>query len=130
MLDGFGYREECDDNAICQARKPHWNFLWQPYPHTTIDASEKSVGLPRDQMDNSEVGHMNIGAGRVVYQDYTKIEHAIETGEFLSNPVLCRKGWKPDARARCTCSGSSLEAECTATNRKFMRCSKWRRKPA
>ena len=88
ILDGFGYREACEDNAICQARKPHWNFLWQAYPHTTIDASEKWVGLPKDQMGNSEVGHMNIGAGRVVYQDYTKIEHAIETGEFFANPVL------------------------------------------
>jgi 2,3-bisphosphoglycerate-independent phosphoglycerate mutase len=88
ILDGFGYREECDDNAICQARKPHWNFLWETYPHTTIDASEKWVGLPKDQMGNSEVGHMNIGAGRVVYQDYTKIEHAIETGDFFKNPVL------------------------------------------
>ena len=88
VLDGFGYREECEDNAICQARKPTWNFLWQTCPHTTIDASEKWVGLPRDQMGNSEVGHMNIGAGRVVYQDYTKIENAIETGEFLDNPAL------------------------------------------
>jgi 2,3-bisphosphoglycerate-independent phosphoglycerate mutase len=88
ILDGFGYREECDDNAICQARKPQWNFLWSTYPHTTIDASEKWVGLPMQQMGNSEVGHMNIGAGRVVYQDYTKIEHAIETGEFFKNPVL------------------------------------------
>src|SRR5687768_16251647 len=88
VLDGFGYREECDDNAICQARKPHWNFLWQTCPHTTIDASEKWVGLPRNQMGNSEVGHMNIGAGRVVFQDYTKIENAIETGEFFSNPAL------------------------------------------
>jgi 2,3-bisphosphoglycerate-independent phosphoglycerate mutase len=88
ILDGFGYREECADNAICQARKPHWNFLWQKYPRTTIDASEKWVGLPRDQMGNSEVGHMNIGAGRVVYQDYTKIENAIESGEFHENPVL------------------------------------------
>ncbi len=88
ILDGFGYREECDYNAICQARKPHWNFLWQTYPRTTIDASENWVGLPKDQMGNSEVGHMNIGAGRVVYQDYTRIEHAIETGEFFSNPVL------------------------------------------
>jgi 2,3-bisphosphoglycerate-independent phosphoglycerate mutase len=90
ILDGFGHREECDFNAICQARKPHWNFLWSTYPHTTIDASEKWVGLPQSQMGNSEVGHMNIGAGRVVYQDYTRIEHAIETGEFLENPVLVK----------------------------------------
>ena len=90
ILDGFGHREECDHNAICQARKPHWNFLWQSCPHTFIDASEKWVGLPRDQMGNSEVGHMNIGAGRVVYQDYTRIENAIETGEFFRNPALVK----------------------------------------
>jgi len=88
ILDGFGYREECDDNAICQARKPHWNFFWKTYPHTTIDASEKWVGLPTAQMGNSEVGHLNIGAGRVIYQDYTRIEADIESGEFFRNPVL------------------------------------------
>jgi 2,3-bisphosphoglycerate-independent phosphoglycerate mutase len=88
ILDGFGHRESCDHNAICQARKPHWNFLWSKHTHTLIDASEKWVGLPTGQMGNSEVGHMNIGAGRVVYQDYTKIEHAIETGDFRQNPAL------------------------------------------
>jgi 2,3-bisphosphoglycerate-independent phosphoglycerate mutase len=90
ILDGFGHREECEHNAICQARKPHWNVLWQKYPHTVIDASEKWVGLPKDQMGNSEVGHMNIGAGRIVYQDYTRIEAAIESGEFFRNPVLVK----------------------------------------
>ena len=90
ILDGFGHREECEHNAICQARKPHWSFLWKTHPHTIIDASEKMVGLPAGQMGNSEVGHMNIGAGRVVYQDYTKIEHAIETGEFRKNPTLLK----------------------------------------
>ncbi len=90
ILDGFGHREDCDNNAICQARKPHWNFLWKTHPHTIIDASEKMVGLPTGQMGNSEVGHMNIGAGRVVYQDYTKIEHAIETGAFRCNPTLLK----------------------------------------
>jgi len=88
ILDGFGYREACDDNAICQARKPHWNFVWKTYPHTTIDASEKWVGLPAAQMGNSEVGHLNIGSGRVVYQDYTRVEAALESGEFFNNPVL------------------------------------------
>ena len=90
ILDGFGYREECENNAICQAQTPRWDALWSRYPHTTIDASEKWVGLPKDQMGNSEVGHMNIGAGRVVYQDYTRIEHAIETGEFQRNKVLAK----------------------------------------
>ncbi len=90
ILDGFGYREACEDNAICQARKPHWDEWWKTCPHTTIDASEKWVGLPKDQMGNSEVGHMNIGAGRVIYQDYTRIEAAIESGEFFENPVLTK----------------------------------------
>ena len=90
ILDGFGHREDCEHNAICQARKPHWNFWWKTRPHTLIDASEKMVGLPSGQMGNSEVGHMSIGAGRVVYQDYTKIEHAIESGEFRRNPVLLK----------------------------------------
>ena len=90
ILDGFGYREECADNAICQARKPHWDFFWRTCPHTTIDASEKWVGLPTAQMGNSEVGHLNIGAGRVVYQDYTRIDAAIESGEFFANPVLTK----------------------------------------
>lgn len=90
ILDGFGHREECEHNAICQARKPHWNFLWQTCPHTTIDASEKWVGLPKAQMGNSEVGHMNIGAGRIVFQDFTRIENAIETGEFFRNPALLK----------------------------------------
>ena len=90
ILDGFGHREDCDHNAICQARKPNWNFLWKTQAHSLIDASEKAVGLPTGQMGNSEVGHMNIGAGRIVYQDYTKIELAIETGEFQQNPVLIK----------------------------------------
>ena len=90
ILDGFGHREECDNNAICQARKPHWNFFWKTCPHTTIDASEQWVGLPIAQMGNSEVGHLNIGSGRVVYQDYTRIEAAIASGEFMSNAVLSK----------------------------------------
>ena len=90
ILDGFGYREECSDNAICQARKPHWDFYWNTFPHSTIDASELAVGLPAAQMGNSEVGHLNIGAGRVIHQDFTRIEAAIKSGEFLQNVVLRR----------------------------------------
>jgi 2,3-bisphosphoglycerate-independent phosphoglycerate mutase len=90
ILDGFGSRESTPDNAIARATKPHWDELLATCPHTTIDASEFAVGLPRGQMGNSEVGHLNIGAGRVVYQDYTRIDHAIETGEFARNPALNR----------------------------------------
>ncbi len=88
ILDGFGARDNAPDNAISNADTPNWDRLLATYPHTTIDASERHVGLPGGQMGNSEVGHLNIGAGRVVYQDYTRIDRAIETGEFASNPVL------------------------------------------
>ena len=88
ILDGFGCREATPDNAIARARKPHWDRLVATCPHTAIDASEFAVGLPRGQMGNSEVGHLNIGAGRVVYQDFTRIDVAIETGEFARNPAL------------------------------------------
>jgi len=88
ILDGFGAREDAPDNAISSADTPNWDRLLATCPHTTIDASERHVGLPGGQMGNSEVGHLNIGAGRVVYQEYTRIDRAIETGEFASNPVL------------------------------------------
>ena len=88
ILDGFGCRESTPDNAIARAKKPNWDALMATCPHTAIDASEFAVGLPRGQMGNSEVGHLNIGAGRIVYQDYTRIDHAIETGEFARNPAL------------------------------------------
>ena len=100
ILDGFGCREATPDNAIALARKPNWDRLIATCPHTSIDASEIAVGLPRGQMGNSEVGHLNIGAGRVIYQDYTRIDHAIETGEFGQNAVL--SGAIAAARARGT----------------------------
>lgn len=88
ILDGFGCRSERDDNAIAQASKPNWDRLWKQHPHTLIHASESEVGLPRGQMGNSEVGHLNIGAGRVVYQEFTRIDRAIESGYFYTNPAL------------------------------------------
>ncbi len=88
ILDGFGCAEPAADNAIANARMPHYRELLATCPHTTIDASEMPVGLPEGQMGNSEVGHLNIGAGRVIYQDFTRIDHAIATGEFAANPVL------------------------------------------
>lgn len=88
ILDGFGYREDTDHNAVARAHKPNWDKLWNSYPHTLINASELHVGLPHGQMGNSEVGHLNIGAGRVVYQDLTRVDVAIEDGSFYSNPAL------------------------------------------
>ena len=90
ILDGFGYRENGSDNAIERARKPRWDHYWSKYPHTTINASELHVGLPPAQMGNSEVGHLNIGAGRVVFQEFTRIELAVRNGELATNPVLSR----------------------------------------
>jgi 2,3-bisphosphoglycerate-independent phosphoglycerate mutase len=88
VLDGWGYRTETVHNAIAAAHKPNWDKLWQQYPHTTISGSGRCVGLPDGQMGNSEVGHMNIGLGRVVFQDYTRINEAIDSGEFFHNAVL------------------------------------------
>jgi 2,3-bisphosphoglycerate-independent phosphoglycerate mutase len=88
ILDGFGERADAPDNAIARARMPYWRRLLAASAHTTIDASERHVGLPAGQMGNSEVGHLNIGAGRVIHQDYTRIDEAIETGEFAANPAL------------------------------------------
>jgi 2,3-bisphosphoglycerate-independent phosphoglycerate mutase len=90
ILDGFGYREGGADNAIARARKPNWDRYWASFPHTTINASELHVGLPPEQMGNSEVGHLNIGAGRVVFQEFTKIELAIRNGELAGNEVLSK----------------------------------------
>jgi 2,3-bisphosphoglycerate-independent phosphoglycerate mutase len=87
-MDGWGYRENPEHNAIAKAKKPTWDYFWQNYPHTLIHASEAAVGLPSNQMGNSEVGHMNLGAGRVVYQEYTRINRAISSGSFFSNKTL------------------------------------------
>jgi hypothetical protein len=125
ILDGYGHREECDFNAICQARKPHWNFLWATYPHSTINASEHWVGLPDQQMGNSEVGHMNIGAGRVVYQDYTRIEKALQTGELFRNPDL-GSGRIGAYGRRCT-TRPVVARGVPATSRKSTPCGKWPR---
>ena len=88
ILDGWGYREEPADNAIAAARTPNWDRLWGQFPHTLIRGSGAEVGLPADQMGNSEVGHLNLGAGRVVYQEYTRVSRAIETGSFFENHTL------------------------------------------
>jgi 2,3-bisphosphoglycerate-independent phosphoglycerate mutase len=88
VLDGFGLRAETVGNAVAQAKKPVFDNLWATYPHTTLQASGEAVGLPDGQFGNSEVGHSNIGAGRVLYQDLTRINRDIHTGEFAQNPAL------------------------------------------
>ena len=88
ILDGFGHRTEGDDNAVLLAKTPHLDAYRQQYAYGTIDASERMVGLPSGQFGNSEVGHLNIGAGRVVPQDITRIDMAIEKGSLADNTVL------------------------------------------
>ncbi len=88
ILDGWGYREEGANNAIASAVTPFWDKLWKECPHTLLRASEAAVGLPSDQMGNSEVGHLNLGAGRVVYQEFSRVTKAVETGDFDHNPTF------------------------------------------
>jgi 2,3-bisphosphoglycerate-independent phosphoglycerate mutase len=88
ILDGFGWREDSADNAVRQARKPNFDRLWQSCPHAFLHTSGKDVGLPDGQMGNSEVGHLNIGAGRVVMQELPRIGHSIEDGGIAKAPAL------------------------------------------
>lgn len=89
ILDGFGHSDSPDFNAIYAARKPVYDRLLATQPHGLISGSGMDVGLPDGQMGNSEVGHMNLGAGRVVYQDFTRVTKAIRDGEFFANPTIC-----------------------------------------
>ena len=88
ILDGCGIRKETDGNAFANAKKPTFDYLWEHYPHTLLSASEEAVGLPHGQMGNSEVGHTNIGAGRVVYQPLELINMYIKDKSFFENKVL------------------------------------------
>ncbi|NMC09927.1 MAG: phosphoglycerate mutase (2,3-diphosphoglycerate-independent), partial [Methanothrix sp.] len=88
IMDGFGISSQEMGNAVARARKPNLDRFWKNYATTTIGASGLAVGLPRGQMGNSEVGHLNLGGGRVVYQDYTRISMEVETGAIFRNPVL------------------------------------------
>lgn len=88
ILDGWGVSDSCVANAVCQAQTPRLRSLAQSCPSATLEASGQSVGLPDGQMGNSEVGHLNIGAGRIIYQDLTRISLAIEQGDFFTNPAF------------------------------------------
>lgn len=88
ILDGFGLREQTAGNAVAQAKKPNYDRYMATYPNTTLTACGEAVGLPEGQMGNSEVGHLNIGAGRIVYQDLTRISKSIREGEFFENETI------------------------------------------
>ena len=115
ILDGWGYREQTEHNAIALANCPNWRQLLATRPHALVDTHGLSVGLPDGQMGNSEVGHMNIGAGRIVYQDLTRIDAAIADGSFARNAALldaCAA-----ARNRNTCPTLSMKNESSAAIR-------------
>src|SRR3954451_158810 len=88
ILDGFGCREERKGNAVAQAKKSNFDRLWNQFPHSHLLASGEAVGLPEGQMGNSEVGHLNIGAGRIVYQSLTRVNLAIRNGEVAQNQTF------------------------------------------
>ena len=90
ILDGWGYSSSTENNAIALANTPNWDHLVAKYPNTLIGTSGASVGLPDGQMGNSEVGHLTIGSGRLIEQDFTRIENDIESGEFFKNSSLCQ----------------------------------------
>ena len=88
ILDGWGLAEPGPGNAVSQAQTPVFNELWSAFPTTTLTACGRAVGLPEGQMGNSEVGHLNLGAGSVVMQDLTRIDAAAESGAFAGNEAL------------------------------------------
>src|SRR3954449_9019281 len=88
ILDGWGWREDPTDNAVRQARTPNFDELWQSCPHAFLRTSGLNVGLPDGQMGNSEVGHLNIGAGRVVMQELPRISQAVRDGSLARAPAL------------------------------------------
>ena len=110
VLDGFGLAEPGPGNAVSLARTPVFDELWSSYPHRTLTACGRAVGLPEGQMGNSEVGHLNLGAGAVVRQDLVRIDDAIAAGE----PLATRCCAPPLRTLRaCICSGWSPTAACT-----------------
>jgi 2,3-bisphosphoglycerate-independent phosphoglycerate mutase len=90
VLDGWGFRRGTEGNAIELARTPVWHRLWESAPRTLLEASGREVGLPKGQMGNSEVGHLNLGAGRIVPQDIVRVSDAIASGRFFEHPALLR----------------------------------------
>ena len=88
ILDGFGYNESSQYNAISAAKAPTWKHLWASCAHTTLDCAGETVGLPDDQMGNSEVGHLHLGAGRLINQDFTAVNKAVRDGSFFTNHAL------------------------------------------
>ncbi len=116
ILDGWGVRTDTHGNAIAGADLPNWHRLLERYPHTELDASGEAVGLPAGVMGNSEVGHINIGSGRVVPQGLVVIDAAVADGTFATNATLqaCIAHVKASGAEPCTSSGCCRTGACTA----------------
>ena len=131
VLDGYGLNENPEGNAIAMAKTPVMDRLMKEYPFVKGNASGLAVGLPDGQMGNSEVGHMNIGAGRIIYQGLTRITKAIEDGDFFENKgLLAAMDNCKNTILTCICGGFSLTAACTATIPICTVCWRWRRRTA
>jgi hypothetical protein len=124
ILDGWGYREDTRDNAIANADTPVWDRLWSEAPHTLVSGSGLDVGLPAGQMGNSEVGHMSLGAGRVIFQNITRIDQAIADGSFEQNPAYTSAIDKAIA-ANGAVHVFGLLVASTVTKRRFLPPSGW-----
>ena len=136
ILDGYGLNDNCEANAVCEGKTPIMDQLMSQCPFVKGQASGLAVGLPDGQMGNSEVGHLNMGAGRIVYQELTRITKSIEDGDFFSNEALmaavenCKKNdWsmRKQRIPRCTCSDWYPTSACTATSPIFTDCWSWLR---
>src|SRR3989344_4067694 len=88
ILDGWGLAPESKGNAITLAKTPNFDKLWASYPHTSLLASQEAVGLPKGEVGNTETGHLNIGAGKIVYQDLARVNQAISSGGFFTNDAF------------------------------------------
>ena len=127
ILDGYGLNDNCEHNAVCEARTPIMDQLMSQCPFVKGNASGMAVGLPEGQMGNSEVGHLNMGAGRIVYQELTRITKSIEDGDFFENEELLKA--VQNAKEKGTALhmyGSPTEAS-TATLPMCLACWNWPR---
>ena len=125
VLDGWGYSPRTEGNAIALARKPNYDKLLQKFPNTLIHTSGPFVGLPEGQMGNSEVGHMTMGAGRIVQMDVTRIDALIASGDFFKNPLPpCRHGARPRTPAPSHWAWSAMAAS-TRRSTISSRCCAW-----
>ena len=125
VLDGWGYRAETKGNAIALARKPNYDRLLKDFPNTLIHTSGPYVGLPEGQMGNSEVGHLNIGAGRIVQMDITRVDQLIASGEFFQPAAAARSDGARPRAPTASDRACSATAACTRTSSIYSRCCAW-----